>query len=146
MKNEESYAKNFEARNKSQNEVFPQIVTVFLIEMSPDCCTGTKLSDSEHVEFFTVHPDSVTVQVRREKKGYWILSRQTFALTRGAPISGATLKHDYSDHEITPTSPLVPKRHRQDTTALIGAILRPLQCDRKRLTWALERTSQGELR
>lgn len=101
MKDEESYAKNFEARKKAENEVFSQVVTVFLVEMSPDRRIGTKLSDNEHVEFFTVQPGSVTVQVRREKKGYWILSRQTFALTRGAPVSGAALKHNYSDSEIT---------------------------------------------
>lgn len=101
MRNEESYAKNFECRHKAKNEVMEQVVTVFLIEMSPDRRIGTKISDTEHVEFFTVHPNSVTVQVRREKKGYWILSRQTFVLTTGAPVSGAALKHNYSDADIT---------------------------------------------
>jgi len=101
MRNEETYAKNFESRHKAKNEVMEQVVTVFLIEMSPDRRIGTKISDTEHVEFFTVHPNSVTVQVRREKKGYWILSRQTFALTTGAPVSGAALKHNYSDADIT---------------------------------------------
>jgi hypothetical protein len=81
-------------------EIFSQVVTVFLIQMSPDRRTGTKISDSEYVEFFTGSPDSVTIQVRRDKKDYWILSRQTFSLTPGAPISGEALKHDYSASEI----------------------------------------------
>jgi hypothetical protein len=95
IQNEESHAKNFESRHKTKDEVFSQVVTVFLIEMSPDRRIGTRISDSEHVEFFSVLPDSVIVQVRREKQGYWILSRQTFAL------SGASLEYNYSDADIT---------------------------------------------
>ena len=95
MQNEENYAKNFESRHVTKDEMFPQVVTVFLIVMSPDRRIGTRISDSEHLQFFTVSPGSVTVQVRREKQEYWILSRQTFAL------NGTSIEHNYSEADIT---------------------------------------------
>jgi hypothetical protein len=95
MQNEENYAKNFESRHVTKDEMFPQVVTVFLTVMSPDRRIGTRISDSEHLQFFTGSPGSVTVQVRREKQEYWILSRQTFAL------NGTSIEHNYSEADIT---------------------------------------------
>jgi len=51
----ETYAKNFEAREMLEREAFPQV--------------------------FVVHPQTATVQIRRNKGDYWVLSRQTFSVS-----------------------------------------------------------------
>ncbi len=82
MTNQEAYAKNFEARQKSEGEVFPKVVTVFLLEMSSDRLAdlGVKISKTEWVRIFHFYPETITVEVSREKGGYWLQSHQVFQL------------------------------------------------------------------
>jgi hypothetical protein len=94
MQDEEIYAKNFQRRHKLQNELFEQVVTVFLIPMSPERRIGTKISDNEYIDFFSAHQNSVTILLRLEKNGYWILSRQTFVL------NGQLIKYNYNNEDI----------------------------------------------
>jgi len=74
------YAKNFEAREKGSTEEFAQVVTIFLNPMTPADKVGTQLSDDEFLEMFTTFPKTVTMQIRRDKGAYWLLSRQTFSV------------------------------------------------------------------
>lgn len=76
--NSENYAKNFEAKEKTDKEAFPQMVTIYLNTMTSDRMLGTKISDNEYLEIFVVHPQTVTIQIRRNNGNYWLLSRQTF--------------------------------------------------------------------
>ena len=80
MKNAEDYALNFEARLLKNREVFPQVVTVYLIAMASSRKAGTQLSENEYVEIFSTDSDRMTIQIRREQRGYWVLSRQTFKI------------------------------------------------------------------
>ncbi|HLD60716.1 MAG TPA: hypothetical protein VJA27_01105 [Patescibacteria group bacterium] len=77
----ETYARNFEAKEKIGKEAYPQVITVFLNTMSADRMSGKKISENEWLEMFVVHPQTVTVQIRRNKGDYWILSRQTFSVS-----------------------------------------------------------------
>lgn len=77
----ETYARNFEAREKTDKETYPQVITVFLNSMSADRMSGKKISENEWLEMFVVHPQTVTVQIRRNKGDYWVLSRQTFSVS-----------------------------------------------------------------
>jgi hypothetical protein len=56
------FAKNFEERKKAPWHEFGRVVTVCLNPMSEDRREGLKISESEYVEFFVVHPGFVTVQ------------------------------------------------------------------------------------
>lgn len=94
MQDEEIYAKNFQRRHKLQNELFEQVVTVFLIPMSPERRIGTKISDNEYIVFFSGLPNSVTILLRYEKNGYWIMSRQTFVL------NGQLINQNYNNEDI----------------------------------------------
>jgi len=80
IEDSDSYAKNFEARNKTSKEEFSQIITVFLNTMTSDRMIGEKITDNEYLQMFIVHPDTVTVQIRSNKIQYWVLSRQTFSI------------------------------------------------------------------
>lgn len=77
----ETYAKNFEARKTLERETFTQIITVYLNKMTSDRMSGKKISENEWLEMFVVHPQTVTVQIRRDKGDYWVLSRQTFSIS-----------------------------------------------------------------
>lgn len=77
----ETYAKNFEAREMLGREAFPQVITVYLNTMTADRMSGKKTSENEWLEMFVVHPQTVTVQIRRNKGDYWVLSRQTFSVS-----------------------------------------------------------------
>lgn len=77
----ETYARNFEAREKTGKEAYPQIVTVYLNTMTSDRMSGVKISDNEYLEMFVVHPQTVTIQIRKNKGTYWVLSRQTFSVS-----------------------------------------------------------------
>ena len=79
IEDSDSYAKNFEARNKISKEEFSQIITVFLNTMTSDRMIGEKITDNEYLQIFIVHPNTVTVQIRSNKTQYWVLSRQTFS-------------------------------------------------------------------
>lgn len=79
IEDSDSYAKNFEARNKTSKEEFSQIITVFLNTMTSDRMIGEKITNNEYLQMFIVHPDTVTVQIRNNKTQYWVLSRQTFS-------------------------------------------------------------------
>lgn len=78
MDNPTSFAKNFEARRMRNSEVFSQVITIFLEPMPKEKKIGMQLSDLEYVELFTVHPNTITAQIRVDKGYYWMLSRQTF--------------------------------------------------------------------
>ncbi|MFH1546743.1 MAG: hypothetical protein ABIE14_05195 [Patescibacteria group bacterium] len=92
---ESIYSKNYSAINKKDGEMFEQMVTVFLNEMTDDRKSGEKITNSEYIEAFVVHPNSVTVQIRVDKGDYWALSRQTFKI-----------KTDYPDQTDIPFSDL----------------------------------------
>ncbi len=77
----ETYAKNFEAREILGPEAFPQVITVYLNTMIADRMSGKKISENEWLEMFVVHPQIVTVQIRRNKGDYWVLSRQNFSVS-----------------------------------------------------------------
>jgi hypothetical protein len=79
VEDSDSYAKNFEAMEKTPNEEYSQVITIFLNSMTSDRMVGEKISENEYLEMFVVHPDTVTVQIRNDKDEYWILSRQTFS-------------------------------------------------------------------
>lgn len=83
----ETYAKNFEAREMLGGEAFPQVITVYLNTMTIDRMSGKKISGNEWLEMFVVHPQTVTVQIRRNKGSYWILSRQTFSVSESQLIN-----------------------------------------------------------
>jgi hypothetical protein len=78
MKNEATFARNFEATSNPPSRKY-QVVTVFMIPMSDDRRDGQRLSTTEYLEVFTVTPGEVVVQVRRDHGAYWVLSRETFA-------------------------------------------------------------------
>ena len=106
MRNPASFAVNFLARQKADDEMFAQVVTVFKLPMQSDDRSGVEVAKGEYVEFFVVHPritdpliaESVrraggstqaglTMQVRLDRGGYWILSRQTFDVSKAADCS-----------------------------------------------------------
>jgi len=85
----ETYAKNFEAREMLGREAFPQVVTVYLNKMTSDRMSGKKISENEWLEMFVVHPQTITIQIRRDKGGYWVLSRQTFSVSEPQLINAS---------------------------------------------------------
>ena len=82
---ESAYSKNYSAINKKDGEEFEQMITVFLNKMTDDRKSGEKITNSEYIEAFVLHPNSVTVQIRVDKGGYWVLSRQTFESKNNYP-------------------------------------------------------------
>ncbi len=82
---ESNYSKNYSAINKKDGEMFEQMITVFLNKMTDDRKSGEKITNSEYIEAFVVHPNSVTVQIRVDKGNYWVLSRQTFESQNNYP-------------------------------------------------------------
>jgi hypothetical protein len=84
MPNEAEYASNFEAvQNESPRQY--QIVTLFMIPMSEDRRSGSRLSENEYLEVFLSNPGEITVLVRRDHGAYWVLSREMFKM---ASIAG----------------------------------------------------------
>jgi hypothetical protein len=82
---EKVYARNFQRNTKSIKEPYSQIVTIFDIPMTIDRRVGHQESEDEYIEIFTTDPfptNRVVVQVRLDKGGYWILSRQVFMLDK----------------------------------------------------------------
>ena len=79
LKNSEEFAVNFEAKAKQESEAWHQIVTIFKIPMAERDRQAVESAPLEYAEFFIVHPGHVTLQLRVDKGGYWLLSRQTFA-------------------------------------------------------------------
>ena len=80
-----TYSKNYSAINKKDGEKFEQMITVFLNTMTDDRKSGEKITNSEYIEAFVVHPNSVTVQIRVDKGDYWVMSRQTFKIKTNYP-------------------------------------------------------------
>lgn len=78
MSDENSFAKNFAAKKIEPWQKIERVVTVFLNPMSEDRRLGLKISKTEYVELFSVLPELITVQVRVDKGGYWVLCRETF--------------------------------------------------------------------
>lgn len=78
MENPEVFATNFEARHQSPGEAFAQVDTIFKLKMTEHDRLGIQVSDGEWVEFMFVHPGKVACQIRLDKVGYWVMSRQTF--------------------------------------------------------------------
>lgn len=77
MESPQPFAVNVEARRQMSGEAFPQVVTVFKLAMSESDKVGLKITSTEYVEFFVVHPGKLTLQIRLDKGDYWLLSRQT---------------------------------------------------------------------
>jgi hypothetical protein len=98
-KDELDFAKNYEEKKKSPWQKFRRMVTVFLIPMSEDRLSGLKISDTEYLEFFIVHPGFVTVQTRVNKGKYWVLCRETFNPKDHSPISVSDYKPFLSESE-----------------------------------------------
>ena len=65
--------------------MFEQMITVFMNQMTDDRKSGEKITNSEYIEAFVVHPNSVTVQIRVDKGDYWVMSRQTFNIKTNYP-------------------------------------------------------------
>ena len=78
MDNPEPFAANFSAKRMQPGEPFPQVITVFKIKMTDGDRSGIEAADREWVELFVVHPGKLIAQIRVDKGGYWIMSRQTF--------------------------------------------------------------------
>ena len=79
------YSRNYSAKNKKDGHMFEQMVTVFMQEMTADRKIGEKITNSEYIEAFVVHPNSVTVQIRIDKGDYWVMSRETFESKNNYP-------------------------------------------------------------
>ncbi|MDP2642511.1 MAG: hypothetical protein Q8P62_01565 [Candidatus Peregrinibacteria bacterium] len=79
------YSKNYSAINKRDGHEFEQMITVFLQKMTDDRKIGEKITNSEYIEAFVVHPNSVTVQIRIDKGDYWVMSRETFESKNNYP-------------------------------------------------------------
>ncbi len=102
-KDSQSYAKNFEAREKINKEEYPQMITVYLNPMTSDRMSGTKISNKEYLEIFVVHPKTVTIQIRNDKGNYWVLSRQTFSANEPELEKNPSLYQYYFQNEIDTT-------------------------------------------
>jgi hypothetical protein len=63
------------------------MLTIFKVPMSDDRRLGIRISANEFLDLFVVHPGKLTVQVRTDRGNYWVLSRETFEVTRHVPIS-----------------------------------------------------------
>ncbi len=81
LENNSSYARNYQRRELRSSERFNQVVTVFETPMTDDRRIGVEVSPGEYLEVFKISHDSVIVQIRRDHERYWLLSRQTFALS-----------------------------------------------------------------
>ena len=79
------YSKNYSAKNKRDGHMFEQTITVFMQNMTSDRKKGEKISNSEYIQAFVVHPNSITVQIRIDKGDYWLLSRETFESKNNYP-------------------------------------------------------------
>ena len=90
MTDESEYADNFERRELRSFERFNQVVTMFKVPMTSDRRVGVEVADGEYVEMFKIpgREDDVVVQIRIDKKGRWVLSRQSFLLDRNSPLIG----------------------------------------------------------
>ena len=81
MKNETSFARNFERRQLRDNERFQQVVTVFDSPMTAERRSGREIATGEYLEIFRVgDTNSAVVQIRVDRGSHWLLSRQTFWL------------------------------------------------------------------
>lgn len=96
MVDEAPYAKNFEATKNTPRRL-SQVVTVFVIPMSPDRREGRRISADEYVELFVTFPGSLVAQVRRDHGSYWILSRENFKVD----VPGVDLKIPWHQHAFT---------------------------------------------
>ena len=99
MQDEAGFAKNFEERKNAPWHKFGRVVTVYLIPMSEDRRQGLKISESEYVEFFIVHPGFVTVQTRVDKGKYWVLCRETFKPKAPLPVEISAYKPWLGENE-----------------------------------------------
>ena len=97
MGDETNFAKNFEEKKEAPWHKFGRVVTVYLNPMSEDRRSGLKISKTEYVELFSVHPGFITAQVRVDKGGYWVLCRETFKPK--APMPAVTLRSYLSENE-----------------------------------------------
>lgn len=97
MRDETSFAKNFEEIKQAPWHHFGRVVTVFLNPMSEDRRLGIKISKTEYVELFSIDGVNVTAQVRVDKGGYWVLCRETFKPK--APMPAVTLWSYLSENE-----------------------------------------------
>jgi hypothetical protein len=81
MQNEASYARNYSRAIKQAHELFQQVVTIYETPMASDRREGKEVAPGEYVEIFKVgSPTDVVIQIRIDKKDYWLLSRQRISL------------------------------------------------------------------
>ena len=85
MKDPTTVGKNIEERKKGPRHQFGRVVTIVPIPMSNNDRIGLKISASEYVEIFIVHPEFVTVQTRVDNGTYWVMCRETFLRKAHAP-------------------------------------------------------------
>jgi hypothetical protein len=87
MENEDAtVAESFSAVSLKRGHAWPQVVTVFKLPMSEDRKLGIRVTKSEYIEPFVVHPGKVTVQIRVDRGSYWVLSRETFLRDRRTSV------------------------------------------------------------
>ena len=94
MQNEFDWAVNFEDSGKDVGQDVKRVATIFKLPMSDDRRNGVRISPEEYLEMFVFRPGTVTVQVRRDRGSYWLLSRETLVAANGkaaSPLSGAQL-------------------------------------------------------
>ena len=56
MRTPEPFAVNFVAKQKAEDEMYEQVVTVFKAPMQSDDRLGVEVAKGEYVEFFVAHP------------------------------------------------------------------------------------------
>jgi hypothetical protein len=99
MTNEYDWAENFEQIEKGPRHEFPRVVTVFKLPMTEDRRVGVRVSPNEYVEMFVVNPGTLTVQVRLDKKQYWVMSRETFEAKSIHRVDTTTAYRSFYDQE-----------------------------------------------
>ena len=99
MTNEFPWAENFEQIAKGLRHEFPRVVTVFKLPMTDDRRVGIRISPNEYVEMFVANPGAITMQVRVDKKSYWVMSRETFLAKSIYGVDTSTPSHSIYDEE-----------------------------------------------
>lgn len=114
LRNEFDWAVNFQEKQKSSRQRDGRVVTVFKLPMSDDRRVGSRISSAEYLELFVVDAGTLTIQLRVDKGGYWVMSRETvdgpvvtpgFNLTQLASLYDQDFKraHEFFQTEIDTT-------------------------------------------
>ena len=79
LPSDSNYSKNYQSTSTPEGHLFKPIITVFLIRMTDDR-KRERIVKNEYFESFVLHPNSITVQMRKDKGDYWVMSRETYKL------------------------------------------------------------------